>query len=80
MQNRLRNVTITEANRTALGHFLSETKTWSLLGPIDTAVVEPQNEFAGARAPTVPDDSEVQMPVKHDFSEIFAREIFFWLR
>ena len=39
-------------------------------------MVEPQNEFTVARAPIVPDESEVQLPVKHEFSEIFGREKF----
>ena len=75
MQYRVRNVTMAEANKTPLAHFM-ETATWRLLRPIDTPVVEPQNEFTGARAPTVPDDSDVQVPVKHDFSEAFERNKF----
>ena len=45
-----------------------------LIRPIDTPVVEPHNEFTESRLPKVPDDSEVQVPVKHDFSETFERE------
>ena len=51
-----------------------ETATWCLLRPIDTPVVDSHNEFTGSREPTIPDDSYVQVPVKHDFSEIFERE------
>ena len=40
-------------------------------------MVEPQNEFTVARAPIVPDESEVQLPVKHEFSEIFEKEQFY---
>ena len=50
--------------------------TWLSLIPIKTSVVEPQNEFTVDRAPIVPDESEVQFPVKHEFSEIFEREQF----
>ena len=39
-------------------------------------MVEPQNEFTVTRAPIVPDESEVQFPVKHEFSDIFEREKF----
>ena len=75
MQNRLRNITMAEANYTNLAHFMVMA-TWRLLRPIDTSAVYPQNEFTGAREPTFPDDSGVQVPVKHDFSEIFEREKF----
>ena len=71
-QNKVRNSTMDEANKTALANF-PETVMWRSLRPIDTPVVEPQNEFAGARSPTVPDDSDVQVPVKHDFSGPFFR-------
>ena len=64
-----------EANKTALANF-PETVTWRSLRPIDTPVVEPQNEFAGARSPTVPDDSDVQVPVNHEFSETFQSKEF----
>ena len=47
---------------------------WHTLIPIDTPVMEPQNEFTGAGAPTVPDDSDVQVPVKHYFSNTFERD------
>ena len=40
-------------------------------------MVEPQNEFTVARAPIVPDESEVQFPVKHEFNEIFEKEQFY---
>ena len=39
-------------------------------------MVEHQNEFTVARAPIVPDESEVQLPVNHEFSDIFEREQF----
>ena len=54
-----------EANKTVWAHF-PETAMWRLIRTIDTAVVEPQNEFTEARAPIVPDDSGLQVPVKHD--------------
>ena len=75
MQNRVRNVTMAEANKTPLAHFM-ETATWRLLRPIDTPAVEPQNEFTGDRAPSVPYYSDVQVPVKHDFSNTFERDKF----
>ena len=34
------------------------------------------NEFTGARAPTVPYNSDVQVTVQHDFSETFERETY----
>ena len=43
---------------------------------IKTPVVEPQNEFTVTRAPIVPDEIEVQLPVKFEFSEIFDWEQF----
>ena len=46
------------------------------LRPIPTPVVEPHNEFAAARAPIFPYDSEAQVPAKHDFSDTFEREKF----
>ena len=58
MQNRLRNVKMSESNLTALVNFL-ETAISRLLRMIYEAMVVPQNEFIGARAPTVPDSSEV---------------------
>ena len=73
IQNRVRNVTMYEANRKDLSHY-TETLTCRSLRLIKTPVVEPQNEFAAARAPKVTDDSEVQVPVKHEFSEKFERE------
>ena len=47
---------------------------WRLLRKIDTPVVDHQNKFAVARAKTLPDDSEAQVPVKHAFSETYERE------
>ena len=49
---------------------------WRSLRLINTPVVEPQNEFPVARAPTVPDTNEVQVSVNNDFSETFDREKF----
>ena len=37
-------------------------------------MVDPQNEFAVDRSPSVTYDSEVKVPVKHEFSETFERE------
>ena len=62
-----------EPIKNALLHFL-ETATWNLLRPIDTPVMGHQNKFSVARAPTVPDESEVQVPLNHDFSDTFERE------
>ena len=39
-------------------------------------MVDPKNYFTGARAPTLPADRELQVPLKHDFSETFEREKF----
>ena len=64
-----------ESEKNFLVH-IPETGTCRLLRPINTAVVEPQKKFAGAWAPTVPYDSDVEVPVKHDFSETFEREKF----
>ena len=75
IQNRVRNVTMYESNKKALAHY-TETLTCRSLRLIKTPVVEPQNEFTGARAPTVPYGSDVQVPVKYDFSEKFEREQF----
>ena len=61
--------------KTSLANF-PEKGTWHLLRPIPTAVVESYNEFTGDRTPTVPDNSYVQISVKHDFSETFEREKF----
>ena len=73
IRNKLRNVKMAKANKTALGIF-PETETWYLLRPIDTDVVETHNKFSGARIPTVPDDGDVQVPEKNDLSETFDRE------
>ena len=67
MQNRVRNFTMAAANKTALAYLL-ETSMWRLIRLIEKPVVEPQNEFAVARLPTVPYYSEVKVPVKHEFS------------
>ena len=73
IQNRLRNGTMAKANKTTLENF-SETVIWRLLVPINTYMVEPQNEFTGDTAPTVLYYSGVQVPVKHAFNETFERE------
>ena len=39
-------------------------------------MVEPNNEFPGSRSPTVPDDSDIQVPVKHELSDIFESDKF----
>ena len=39
-------------------------------------MVDPHYELSGARAPTVPSDRDVQMSVKHDFSDTFEGEKF----
>ena len=49
--------------------------TWGLIIPINIDMVEPQNEFAEDRVPTVPYYSEVQVPLKHDFNDTYEREI-----
>ena len=50
---------------------LHKRQLWSVLRPIETSVVDTYNEVSAAMAPTVPHESEVQVPLKHDFSEIF---------
>ena len=40
---------------------------------MNTSVVDPQIEFAGAKEPSLTDDSDVQVLVKHDFSDTFER-------
>ena len=69
MENSVRNATMAELKK-GFDVFLDKAM-WRLLRPIETPVVEPQNEFTVARAPTVSDDSEVQVPVKHNFSDTF---------
>ena len=64
-----------KSNKTPLAHF-PETEIWLLLRPIDTAVVEHNNEFKGSRLTTVSYDSDIQVPAKHEFSETFEREKF----
>ena len=49
---------------------------WCLLRPLNSAVVGPQNEFTGSRAPSIPYDIDVQVVVKRDFSERFDRDKF----
>ena len=75
MQNRVRDITMARSNKTDLVHF-TETTMWCFLRPIDISVIEPQNEFTGDRAPSVPYYSDVQVPVKHDFSNTFERDKF----
>ena len=51
--------------------------TWRLLRPSNISVVGPHNEFAGAGSSTVPDEINVQVPMKHYFSETFERKKFY---
>ena len=46
---------------------------WSMFRPIETPIGDPQNEFTAARAPTIPYESELQVPVNHYFSNKFER-------
>ena len=62
-----------KANKTDLVYF-PEMEMWRSLRPINTPVMEPHNEFSEVREPTVTDESDVQVPVKHEFSDIFERE------
>ena len=71
-QNRVSNVTMAKAKKTALDHF-PETVMWCLLVPIDTSVLEPQKKFAGGMEPTLPDESCVQVIVNHNFSKTIER-------
>ena len=64
-----------KGNKNDFAHF-PETAMWRSLMPINTPVVDPHNGFAGARESTVPDESYIQVTVKHDFSETFEREKF----
>ena len=73
MQNRVTDITMDKSNKKYLSYFL-ETVTWGGLRLIKTHVVDPQNEFTAARAPTFPENSEVQVTVEHDFSDTFERE------
>ena len=73
MQNRVRNAIMDKDNKKSLSCF-TETATWRFLRPIKTPVVEPQNGFTVARAPKVPDESEVRVTVNHDFSETFEKD------
>ena len=66
---------MTEDNK-FLWSILRKRRREKILIVIDTVVVDPQNEFSGDRAPTAPDDSAVQVPVNHDFSDIFERDKF----
>ena len=72
IQNRVMNVRMGEANKNYLAYFL-ETTTWRTLRLIFIPVVDPNNAFAADRAPTVPYDSVVQVPVNREFSETFYR-------
>jgi type II secretory pathway component HofQ len=47
---------------------------WEQLNALEEAVDEPLNTIRNARAPTV--DADAQVPVKHDFSEMFDRPSF----
>ena len=74
-KNRLRNTTMVKSNKTTFSYF-TETEMWHLFRPIDIDVVEPQNEFSRSREITAPYEIDVQVPVKHDFSETFERDKF----
>ena len=52
------------------------TATWRLLRKKKTSMVEPQNELTESRGPKVPNNSCVQVPMKHDSIEIFDRAKF----
>ena len=65
-----------KSNKTALV-YLTGTETWKFLRLINTDVVEPHNEFSGARAPPVPYGSDVQVSGKHESSDTFDREKFY---
>ena len=75
MHNMLMNVTMSESKKNDLAHF-PERAMWPFLRSIDTAVVDPQNKFAGARSQKFLDDSYIKVPVKHEFSETLEREKF----
>ena len=62
-----------EANKKALASFLA-TETCCVLIPIETPVMDPQNEFIQSRAPTIPYYSEVLVPENHEFGDKFERE------
>ena len=64
-----------EAKKTELAHF-PEMAMWSFLRPIDKPAVQTQNTFSRYKAPTDSYDIDVQVPVKHDFSETFQRDRF----
>ena len=53
-----------------------DTATWRLLRTIKTYMVEPQNELTESRGPEVPNNSGVQVTMKHDSIEIFDRDKF----
>ena len=61
-----------KSNITTLAH-LTEVVMWCSLGPIVAPMVKTQNKFTGVRAQTIPDESDVQVPVQHDFSVTFER-------
>jgi hypothetical protein len=52
------------------------TARWRTLETQTEEVPEPHNRFPGARAPTVPEEDALHVPVKHNFSETFDREPF----
>ena len=49
---------------------------WIALVPEIEAAVEPTNSLLNARAPTVPRDEAIAVPVKHNFKECFDRPVF----
>jgi hypothetical protein len=46
---------------------------WQTLETQTEEVPEPNNRFPGARAPTVPEEDALHVPVKHNLSETFDR-------
>ena len=68
-----------KGGKTSLPRFL-ETPTWCSIILIQTHVVEPHNELAVARSPTVAVDSEAQVPVNRELSQKFEREKFGWVK
>ena len=62
-----------EAKKKALASFLV-TAMCCVLIPIETTVMEPQNEFIQYRAPKTPYCSEVLVPENHEFSDKFESE------
>jgi hypothetical protein len=78
MTNRIPILSVTaqaEAAKDDVAGFPTTAK-WRTLDPQMEVVPEPQNRFAGARAPTVPEEDAAFVPVKHNFPETFDRDLF----